>query len=211
MRIFSVNGSPRGRAGNTDVMVRAFLEGARRAGAETQSAYLADVKIGHCRACHSCWSEPGGCVLEDDMAGILSRMAGADLIVLATPVQLGNVSGMLKVFVDRLTVTGSPHAPKGEGGGRKPAEFVLVSSCGYPDKRSFDVVTHWVRMLAAMMGTRVAAEVLAAQGKLLAAPEGGRTERVTEFLEAVARAGAEVASGGKVADSTAAVLERGPA
>ena len=37
MKMLAINGSPRGAAGNTEVILQAFLEGAREAGAEVMS------------------------------------------------------------------------------------------------------------------------------------------------------------------------------
>lgn len=40
MKILAFNGSPRGKQGNTEVLIRLFLEGCRQAGAETETIYL---------------------------------------------------------------------------------------------------------------------------------------------------------------------------
>ena len=94
-------------------MVSAFLKGAEEAGAETVNIFLAEKDIKHCRGCHSCWFEsPGQCVIKDDMMEVLSAVGGANIIVLATPVYFENISGMLKVFMDRMTMTGNPHSRK---------------------------------------------------------------------------------------------------
>ena len=85
MKIVAINGSPRGRSSNTGAMVSAFLKGAQEAGAETVHIFLAEKEIKYCKGCHSCWTEtPGQCVIRDDMAEVLSRVGGADVIVLAS-------------------------------------------------------------------------------------------------------------------------------
>jgi multimeric flavodoxin WrbA len=138
MLFIAINGSPRGGQGNTDVLVQALLKGAAAAGARTVGINLVEHRIEHCRGCHSCWSAtPGRCVIQDDMAAVLGRIAGrpaehdgtgcapegAGLIALASPVHLANVSGTLKDFIDRLTVLASPHGTPCEGApSRQPAE-----------------------------------------------------------------------------------------
>lgn len=60
MKVVVINGSPRGRDGNTNVMVSAFLKGAREAGAETVSIFLTDKEVNHCKACYACiFNTPG--------------------------------------------------------------------------------------------------------------------------------------------------------
>jgi multimeric flavodoxin WrbA len=208
MRFIAINGSPQGGQGNTDVLVRAFLDGASAAGAETGTVYLSERKIANCQGCHSCWSAtPGRCVVRDDMAAVLGGMAGAGVIVLASPVYLANVSGMLKGFIDRLTVTGSPHAaavPR-----PAPPLFVMASTCGFPGAGQFDVISLWVNRLAAMMGTRVAAEIYAAGGRSLRAPSAEQQPAVDACLSRVQAAGSALARGEELGAQELAALRAG--
>lgn len=43
MKVTVFNGSPKARNSNTDVTVQAFLCGAKRAGAETETVYFGDL------------------------------------------------------------------------------------------------------------------------------------------------------------------------
>ncbi len=150
MKIVVINGSPKGKASNTNVIVSAFLKGAEEAEAQTVNIFLAEKEIKHCRGCFSCWMKtPGKCVIEDDMAEVLSLAAGANIIVLATPLYFDNISGMLKVFMDRLIVTGDPHFQKDASGesrhltpkGAVPPKLVMISNCGFPERSHFQVVS----------------------------------------------------------------------
>ena len=143
MKIVAINGSPHGKESNTNIMIEALFRGAREAGAETDNMFLAEKYIQHCRCCNSCWFiSPGQCVIRDDMAEVLGRMAGVDVIILASPVYFENISGLLKVFMDRLTVTGNPHSRNGAKvkagretpAGPLPPKLVMVSNCGLPDR-----------------------------------------------------------------------------
>ncbi|MFA4885939.1 MAG: NAD(P)H-dependent oxidoreductase [Desulfotomaculaceae bacterium] len=47
MKIVAINGSPKGKASNTNIMVSAFLKGAQEAGAQTVNIFLAEKEIKH--------------------------------------------------------------------------------------------------------------------------------------------------------------------
>ena len=66
------------------------------------SATLADrLDIRPCDACDLC-KEPGtGCVIEDDMQPLYPKLAGADAIVLASPIYWFTFSAQLKLCMDR--------------------------------------------------------------------------------------------------------------
>lgn len=213
MKIVVINSSPRGRASNTNVMVEAFLKGARRAGAEGVSIFLSEKEIKHCKGCHVCWTRgPGQCVTKDDMPGVLLQMAGANIIVFATPVYFGNASGMLKVFMDRMTMIGNPHSQRDakdekresgpqEGQAQAP-KLMMIANCGFPDRSEFEVVSLWIRMVCRKMHMALAGEIYAAQGKLLASPPEELRPAVEEYLLALENAGEEIAAGMKISDAT---------
>jgi multimeric flavodoxin WrbA len=85
----------------TRKLVNFVLAGAKEAGAEVDLIDLADLQIVPCTACESC-SLDGTCVFADDFSAAYDRMLDADGLVLASPVYVDNVSGQMKVFIDRL-------------------------------------------------------------------------------------------------------------
>jgi multimeric flavodoxin WrbA len=101
MKILALHGSPRTIQSQTRRLAGFVLEGAAGAGAQTEMIDLADLRITPCTACEGC-TLTGICVYDDDVAGILSLMREADGIVLGSPVYVDNVTGQMKVFVDRL-------------------------------------------------------------------------------------------------------------
>lgn len=210
MKIVAINSSPRGRASNTNVMVEAFLKGARMAKAETVSIFLSEKEIKHCKGCHACWTRgPGQCVTDDDMPGVLLQMAGADIIVFASPVYFGNISGMLKVFMDRMTMIGSPHSQKSSGEKRQESEpkeaqapgLIMMANCGFPDVSEFDVVSLWIKKVCRKVHMDLAAEIYAAQGKFLSSPPEELEPAIADYLLAVESAGREIAAGMKISDA----------
>ncbi len=101
MKILAINGSPRTIRSITRKLVQHVLEGAARAGAETEIIDLCDLHVTPCTACEAC-SLNGICVNDDDIPPLLDRMREADGIIFASPVYIDNVSGQMKVFFDRL-------------------------------------------------------------------------------------------------------------
>ena len=99
MRVLAVVGSPRKR-GNTDLLVDAFLEGAREAGAVVEKVYLTDLKIRGCDACDVCRTS-GECVIDDDMGPLYGKLLDSDVWLLGTPVYWWGPSSQTKAFIDR--------------------------------------------------------------------------------------------------------------
>lgn len=101
MKITAIVGSPRGMRSRTRRLAGFLLAGAEEAGAETDLIDLADLNIVPCTACDSC-SLDGRCVFADDVPAVFDRMLAADGLVLASPVYVDNVTGQMKVFIDRM-------------------------------------------------------------------------------------------------------------
>lgn len=212
MKIFAVNGSPRGKDGNTSVLVDAFLRGAQLAGAETIQVFLAEKEIRHCKGCFSCWmNTPGQCVIQDDMAGILKQGAGADVFVLATPLYFDNISGMLKVFMDRSIVMGDPRFEKDEQGESRHVQptnisspkLMLISNCGFPERSHFQVISHWINRAALNMRTEVIGEIYATQGGFLRSRQSPELLPIIDnYLHVLVQAGEEIVTLGHVKEET---------
>lgn len=99
VRVLGVVGSPR-RSGNTEVLIDEVLRGAAEAGATVEKILLDELAIAACDACESCATD-GVCYHEDDMAGVLDKMAQSQVWVLGTPVYWWGPSAQFKLFLDR--------------------------------------------------------------------------------------------------------------
>lgn len=88
--------------GNTDKLVKRFIEGAVSAGHEVDTEYLFTKKDVHgCIDCQSCKRNGGVCVWKDDLAPMLEKVLAADVLVFASPVYYFSISSQLKMFMDR--------------------------------------------------------------------------------------------------------------
>lgn len=137
--VLGIVGSYR-KGGAIDQAVSTVLVAAAAGGAATEKIYLLDSHIEFCTNCRICTQQPGPdpgrCFLEDDMAGIIERIEGADALVLGAPVNFGNVNALTQRFLERLA--GYSHWPWGEPApktrkkGRPPKPAVLVTASAMP-------------------------------------------------------------------------------
>jgi multimeric flavodoxin WrbA len=152
MKALIVLGS-RSPAGQTARAADALADGLAAAGADVEKAFLPTMKIERCRQCDDAgWGicrTKGECVIDDDLAGLVSKLAASDAVVFATPVYFGDLSESLRAFLDRLRRTCVHDAGKaksagklavgvcvaGGGGGGAPACAVslgkVLNTCGF--------------------------------------------------------------------------------
>jgi multimeric flavodoxin WrbA len=99
VKVLGIYGSPR-KGGNTDLILDRILEGSRAAGAEVNSIYVRRLKLDGCLECGSC-EDTGECVIKDDMQSVYPLFQEADIIFLASPNFFYNVTGQVKLLIDR--------------------------------------------------------------------------------------------------------------
>jgi len=105
MKIIAFNGSPR-RNWNTEMMLEKALEGAKSAGADTELIHLYDLNYKGCVSCFACKLKDGKsygkCVVDDDLKPMFAKVEKADALIFGSPVYLGNVTGEMRSFLERL-------------------------------------------------------------------------------------------------------------
>jgi multimeric flavodoxin WrbA len=209
MNILAFNSSPRDHeTSKTELVLQKFLEGARRAGAVTETLYLRNYQIKHCLGCYGCWIKtPGRCVQQDDMAEVLfDRYLAADLVVLASPVYHATLNARMKLFVERTMPMIDPLKENPEAGGvahrfEKMPKVLTLSVCGYWEQTMFEALSLTWQMC---LGGDLIAEIYRHSSEFLSVPEF--QPQVQAVLEAVAQAGEEVVRQGQVNPETMAAL-----
>lgn len=208
MKIIVFNGSPGGENSNTNVIARAFLNGAKEAGAEVENIFLIDKKIDYCKGCFGCWFKtPGRCVINDDMAELLEKYNSADIVCFGTPVYTWNMTAALKNFVDRLAPLKSPLIVQDRGNfdlvdtKTREQQFVVISNCGFPGNNNFDTI----RLVFASCNPVL--EIYRNCGKLLKSKDETNQKIVGQYLRIVTRAGYEMAACRSVSEETRKNLE----
>jgi len=215
MKITAFNGSPRGKNSNTHVMVKEFLNGAKEAGAEVENIFLAEKNINHCRGCFRCWIETEGeCVIDDDMGTLLEKMKSTDIIVLATPLYVDNVTGIMKDFLDRFVAVADPHFEKDAGGEcrhlkkvKYPSKLVVISNCGFPEQSHFQVLRLLFRRVARNMHSEVVGEIYRAGGELLRILPPPLVPVISRYKVLLRNAGKEIVKNQRLSEETMKKLE----
>lgn len=105
MNVIGINGSPR-KQWNTATLVSKALEGAAAQEAATELVHLYDLDFKGCKSCFACklrgGRSYGKCVLSDDLAPVLEKIATADALVIGSPIYFGTVTGETRSFLERL-------------------------------------------------------------------------------------------------------------
>ena len=105
MKVIAVNGSPR-KNWNTATLLKNVLEGAASTGAETELVHLYDLDYTGCTSCFACklkgGKNYGRCSVKDELGPVLERVAGADALVIGSPVYFSDVTGEMRSFLERL-------------------------------------------------------------------------------------------------------------
>lgn len=205
MKIIAFNGSPKGPAGNTDMLIQAFLRGATMANAETETVYLSKQTIQHCNGCFTCWFKtPGICVHQDDMQQLLTKYLSADIVCFATPVYTWNMTAYLKNFVDRLVPLKSPALLQEnerydmKNREEKKASVVTIANAGFPGAYNFDTLK------AVFTSANPVLEIYCNCGMALKKD----LARVSAYLHAVESAGYQLVADGTVQDTTLSKIQQ---
>jgi multimeric flavodoxin WrbA len=140
MKVMGFIASPR-KAGNTAWIVDRILDGAKEQGAETQSWYFSDLDIKPCQGCLDCHKgdQDRGCGINDDMQKLYEAFEHADVLVLGSPVYMGQMSAQAKIFTDRLFAQISPRFSPHYKESNVKKKLVLVFTQGNPDAGMFQV------------------------------------------------------------------------
>jgi hypothetical protein len=216
MKILGINGSPKGKEGNTEVLLDEFLKGCEEAGAEVETIYLNDKDIKHCRGCFTCWTKtPGKCIHKDDMDGLLEKVQSADIIVYATPLYYFTVTGIMKDFLDRnlplvkrdIIKVDNKYTHPRRCDKEKVTKAVLISNCGFPGLYNFSGL---VETFKVFYKENLIGAILRGQGGNLRAIKYNDKllELYKPFFSALRNAGQEVIKLGYIKAETQDILDK---
>lgn len=99
-KILILESSPRKR-GNTAALVSSAAEMLQKSGVEVETLHLHGMNIAPCNHCDGCRRKDQTCMIKDDMQAIYPKLAGADGLILASPIYWYNINAQLKTCIDR--------------------------------------------------------------------------------------------------------------
>ena len=97
--ILAIYGSPR-RKGNTALLLKRAVEGARETGAEVEEVVLRDLKMSPCLEIYGC-RKTGQCVIRDDFQQVHDQIQACKGLMLASPIFFYSLSAHTKILIDR--------------------------------------------------------------------------------------------------------------
>ncbi len=198
MKILAFNASPRKSKGTTDVLMEAFIDGAKKSNTDVEKHHIVDLNINGCLSCFTCWwKTPGVCVHRDDMDWIIPKLSEADILLFGTPIYGRNITHYMQRMVERTFPLSLPEMFAKDGQTSHPSRqqrkiphLVLTATCGFPDLNNFDQVR-------ALYPTAV--PILLPASQMLFNDEG--KEYLSDFLEAIRLAGQKMAEGDEIPEA----------
>jgi putative sterol carrier protein len=202
MNVLALNSSARtGGQSKTELLLKSFVKGMQKAGAEVEVINLRQKKINYCIGCYSCWTKtPGICVHKDDMTQeLFPKWLKSDVVVYASPLYHFLVNAQMKTFIERTLPVLMPYLQRSGDitvhplRGKHP-DSVLISVAGFPDNSVFDQLSFWAKKV---MGSGLLAEIYRPAAEAMV-----NCGRLQDILEAMEQAGIEIVKNRSVSKET---------
>ena len=210
-KILILNGSPKGKNGNTAKLVEYFMKGYSGVKKDIHVDYveLCEKDIKNCIGCFTCWKEtPGKCIHRDDMDELLPKYIDSDFIIWATPLYYCGMTSILKKFVERTLPINEPYIAKKDEEYTHTQRYdglkmrnIVISNCGFPERQNFDVMIQSFKMITE---DSIDENICCVMGELLSVEP--LHSRIKWYKEAVQKAGEEYAVYGKIQQDTKEIL-----
>ena len=147
MKIIGITASPH-ENGNTATLIRKSLDAAASKGAEVEYVNLAKLNIQPCKGCNYCKAHEN-CVQKDDFSQVVEKIAGADGILMGSPVYFFDINAQQKILIDRLyscvDASFKSRVPPGK-------KIGFIYSQNTPDRAAFSANLDKYNQVAGMLG-----------------------------------------------------------
>lgn len=147
MKIMNVIGSPRS-GGNSATVARMLLEKLPAENVRVRTVQLNQLNYRGCQGCMACKTQADQCAVRDDLTGVLEEIRASDLVLIATPVYIGEISAQTKGLLDRFYSYFLPDYITNPTPGRLAPgkKLVFIVSQGNPDPNAYgDIIAKYTQ------------------------------------------------------------------
>lgn len=100
VRIVIINGSYRKNGATACILNEMYQQLKEYSNVDVQMIHVADLELKYCSGCGICY-KTGECIYKDDLENVSLKMGNADGVIIGSPTYASNVSGQMKVIIDR--------------------------------------------------------------------------------------------------------------
>lgn len=217
MKIVAFNGSPRGKKGNTFIILSEINQGAERAGASMEIVNLSEYDIHMCTGCFKCWDKYEGkeikCVFQDDTNKLLNKIKKADMVLFSSPLYYDNISSLLKMFIERFIQMHTAYVVQREkiwvhDIELKSPKIAFLCSCDLPGLYNFDIVSQYMKKVSWNLQSELVAEIYQSEARLIQWASEAMKIMVSSQKKVWEQTGYELATDGKLSGKTIELLRR---
>ena len=160
IKVLGIAGSPR-NGGNSDILLDAFLEGAKSRGARIEKINICKLNISPCDEGNSC-HKTGMCRIQDDMQIIYSKLLNTDHLVMATPTFFMGPSAQLKIMIDRCQALWARKfiLKKELRGTDKKHNGFLIATAAFSKKEAFQASKNILKAFFFVLGFKYKGDLL---------------------------------------------------
>lgn len=161
-KILGIAGSPR-KNGNSDVLLKYILDGARGENITTEKIQLRDYHFQPCIGCERCRKDKICTGLNDGMQLLYPKILESQGLILISPTHNYNITAWMKAFIDRLYCfyAFNDDRPRGwssrlAGQGRKA---VIAAVCEQEDRKDMGFTLEAMRLPLEALGYEIIGEL----------------------------------------------------
>jgi multimeric flavodoxin WrbA len=139
--IVCIMGSPRAD-GNSSVLANSFCSAAEKSGAIIKKYQLSELNYQGCKNLFACKTVSDRCGQTDDLTEVLEAIRESDIVLLSSPIYFTDVTGQLKMCLDRWFSFFVPdYATSNEKSRLKSGKvMVLIQTQGEGEDRYTDIL-----------------------------------------------------------------------
>ena len=190
-RIIGIVGSPR-KNGNSDIVLKHILSGARKEKVLTERIHLRDYQFQPCIGCERCRKDTICTGLNDGMSLLYPKILESQGLILISPTHNYNVTAWMKAFIDRLYCfyDFDNNRPRGwssrlENQGRKA---VVAAVCEQESKEDMGFTLEAMRRPLKTLGYEIIEEL-----SVFAVFEKGKVSEKKDILDGASKLGVNLA------------------